>query len=217
MKNFDAQIKELAKQEKQEPIFDGIVNEKEYNAANKKILWILKEANSTGEEGSWDMRKHIDERLNTGKGILKGWSGTFKKIVYVTNGLLNNLEWNDNLRHPSSDPNVINELKKMAYINVKKTGGSSRTDSNMLREHYNKNKTLLFEQIKEFKPDILIFGGTFKYFKEDLDVSQMNNYGSCKATNINGQIYIDAYHPQYTIKEETYFNDIINAVKSESK
>ena len=158
----------------------------------------------------------VATNLKTNKGILNGWSSTFKKIVYVTNGLLNNLNWNDDLHHPGYDPNVIDELKKIAYINIKKTGGTSRTDANMLQEYYNKNKDLLFEQIKEFKPDILIFGGTFKYFKEDLNIFQMNTYGSCKATNKDNQIYIAAYHPQYTIKEEIYFNDIINAVKSES-
>jgi len=37
-----------------------------------KILWILKEANSTGENESWDMRDHINEKLKTETGIRKG-------------------------------------------------------------------------------------------------------------------------------------------------
>lgn len=64
--------------------------------------------------------------------------------------------------------------------------------------------SLLFEQIKEFKPKIIIFGGTYKFFQED--------FGSCSAISQNDTLYIKAHHPMYTIKEEIYFNDILRAV-----
>jgi hypothetical protein len=53
-------------------IFDGIVNEIDYNKTGIKILWILKEANSTGENESWNMRDHINGKLKTETGIRKG-------------------------------------------------------------------------------------------------------------------------------------------------
>ena len=37
-------------------IGDGIVNEERYWQAKPRILWIMKEANSTGEDDAWDMR-----------------------------------------------------------------------------------------------------------------------------------------------------------------
>lgn len=221
MKNFDEEIKAAAEKEGKAPIFDGIVDEKMYNAASKKILWILKEANSTDEDGSWDMREHIALKLkpeNENYDVWNKWQKTFTKIVYVTNGLLNNIGWRDELRHPNGDPDVIDELKKMAYINVKKTGGVSSTPVAVLKKHYTQNQALLRKQIDAFKPDILIFGGTFHLFKDDLKLPEVNKYASCNAISKDGQIYIDAYHPQYfAISDEKYFNDIVNAVKSESK
>ena len=150
MNNFNKEIDQIADHFKKPAIFDGIVSEKDYENANPKILWILKEANSTGEDGSWDMRGHIRLKLKTDKGILKGWSSTFKKIIYVTNGILNKLSWNDELYHPGYKPSVIDELKKVAYINLKKTGGGASANDKELREYYDYSKNLLHAHINEF-------------------------------------------------------------------
>lgn len=212
MRNFDNEIKKIAEHFKREPIFDGIVSEKDYLNSEIKILWILKDPNSSGEDGAWDMREHIKSNLKTKNGILKGWSATFKKLIYVTNGILNNLSWNDELSHPSYKPEVIDELKKIAYINIKKTGGGSVANANDIQEYYNYSKKLLFEQIEEFNPSIIIFGGTYKFFQDDLKLDNLEDFGSCSATFKNNILYIKAHHPMYTIKEEIYFNDILKAV-----
>ena len=120
--------------------------------------------------------------------------------------------WNDDLHHPGHNPDVIDELKKIAYINVKKTGGGAVANDSELYEYYNTSKDLLFEQINEYSPDIIIFGGTYKFFKDDLNLGDLKSYGSCDAISKDGRLYIDAYHPMYTIEEETYFNDILKAV-----
>lgn len=213
MTNFDKEIQKIGEHFKKPPIFDGIVCEKEYEKANPKILWVLKEANSTGEDESWDMREHIRLKLKTKTGILKGWSSTFKKIIYVTNGVLNNLTWNDELYHPGFKPSVIDELKKVAYINIKKTGGGAVANKSELQRYYYFSKQLLLDQINAFHPSIVIFGGTYKFFENDLNLGKLKSFGSCKSISKDGRIYISAYHPMYTIKEEDYFNDILKAVK----
>lgn len=213
MKNFDEEIKKIAEHFNREPIFDGVIDEDKYLKSETKILWILKDPNSSGENGSWNMREHIKSKLKTKKGILKGWSTTFKKIIYVTNGILNNLEWNDELLHPTTEPYVIDELQKVAYINIKKTGGGSNSLDNELKEYYDFSKEILFQQIEEFSPDIIIFGGTFKFFSEDLNLGKLVDFGSCYAIKKNNRIYIDSKHPAYfSLKEEKYFNDILKAV-----
>lgn len=215
MRDFKEEIEEIANYFRGEPIFDGLVNEKEYEKSSTKILWILKEANSTGESGSWDMRGHLNSKIKTKDGILTGWSNTFKKIIYVTNGILNDLAWNDDLHHPGYDPDVIDELKKIGFINIKKVGGGASANPIEIGEYYSKSKTLLFNQIDEFNPDVIIFGGTFKYFKDDMKVHSMMEFGSCHASLSEKRILIDAYHPAYyKIKEETYFNYILRAYRS---
>mgnify|MGYP005850322515 CR=1 FL=1 len=212
MKTFDDNIKKIAEHYDKVPIFDGLVSDQDYQNSDIKIMWILKEANSTEEDESWDLREHILNELKTDKGILKGWSPTFKKIIYVTNGILNNLSWNDELYHPSYKPEVIDELKKIAFINIKKVGGGSVANKNELSKYYDYSKHLLFEQINEYNPNIIIFGGTYNFFHKDLKL-EFDKFGSCEATMVDNTIYIDAYHPQYTIKEEIYFNDILKAVR----
>lgn len=209
MKNFNLEIENAAKLFEKPPIFDGVVNENEYANANVKILWILKDANSTGEEDAYDMRLAISD-LKTETGIRKGWANTFSNIVYVTNGILNNSNWED-VRNYYDDPTVVDALKKIAYINVKKTGGTSQSIENELQDHYNKTKELLFNQINEFNPDVIIFGNTFRFFENDLDLNEMDSFGTCKATKDAKRIYINAYHPNARISQEDYFNDILKA------
>jgi hypothetical protein len=216
MNNFNTEIEKIAKHHRRAPIFDGVVSEKDYQESDIKILWVLKEANSSGENNSWDMREHIKNKLKTDTGIFKGWSSTFKKIIYVTNAILNNLSWNDELYHPSYKPEVIDNLKKIAYINIKKTGGGSSANHKEIQTYYEFSKTLLHNQIKEFSPNIIIFGGTFKFFQNDFDL-EFDDFGSCKATNHQGTLFISAYHPMYPFKEETYVKDILTAVRKFSK
>jgi hypothetical protein len=214
MKNFDADVKAKGLELKSEVVFDGIVNEDEYKKVKTKILWVLKEANSDGEKGSYDTRLAINDKIKTDSGIAKGYSNTFKKIIYVTNGIINDLDWSEDLFHPSYKPEVIDELKKIAFININKTiSGGATAKKVEIKKYYNEFKEILLEQIKEFNSDVVIFGGTYQFFKDDLEVNEMQSFGSCKASLGNGskRIFIDAYHPAYTIKEETYFNDILEA------
>src|SRR5690606_2002062 len=121
------------------------------------------------------------------------------------------------LYNPRFKPEVIDELKKIAYINIRKSiGGGAQADRSILQEHYNESRQLLLKQIKYLDPNIIIFGNTYDFFKSDLEINELNNYGTCNAKNMDNRIYIDAYHPASRLKEETYFNDIHKAVESES-
>ncbi|TQO38974.1 hypothetical protein GQ41_3642 [Arenibacter algicola] len=213
---MDAQIIDhISKEYNEKTISDGIVNHESYNNAEKKILWILKEPNSRNEPGSWDMREAISDKLKTESGILSGWQNTFTNIVYVTYGILKNKSWEE-IPFINKEPQIIDELKKIAYINVKKTAGSAKTKPSVLKDYYVRSKEILLEQIKTIDPDILIFGGTFYLFKDDLGLSELNSYDSCNALKVNNKIYVNAFHPQYFgITREKYFKDILNAIQIE--
>ncbi|WP_027075706.1 hypothetical protein [Maribacter antarcticus] len=209
MKNFDKEIERIGEHFGKPPIFDGIVSEKDYEKAEPKILWILKDANSTGEEESYDLRDAINN-LKTEYGIRKGWEKTFSNIIYVTNGILNQTEW-ENMPYPKDEPSIINVLKQIAYINIKKVGGGSKSVESELNEHFLKSKELLINQIVEFNPDVVIFGNTYRFFKNDLGLNQMNIFGTCHAIAKADRIYIDAYHPNARIAGKEYFEDILKA------
>ncbi|SEM31988.1 hypothetical protein SAMN04488008_1166 [Maribacter orientalis] len=200
--------------EGQEHILDGIVSTQHYELAKPKILWILKEPHSGNE--SWDVRKRI-QTLRENDRIAIGFDKTFTRIVYTTNAILNNIPWSEG--RIRTNPEMIDELQKMAYINVKKTGGASKTKPITLEQAYNKSKDILFKQIELIKPDVLIFGGTFYLFEKDLGLPKLNIYGSgtCHAQSKNGQIFLNVYHPQKPVITKDYVDDIMLAVKNERK
>jgi hypothetical protein len=209
MKDFNQEIEQLAKKFKKPPIFDGVVNEEKYQNSAIKIMWVLKDANSTGEVESYDLRDAINN-LKTDYGIRKGWEKTFSNIIYVTNGILNQKEWDD-IPFPKNEPEIVDILKQIAYVNIKKVGGGSQSVESELQEHFEKSKKLLLDQIEEFNPDVIIFGNTYRFFKNDLGLNQMNIFGTCHATAKSDRIYIDAYHPNAKISGKDYFVDILKA------
>lgn len=215
MKNFNKEIEELAKKFNKSPIFDGIVNEEEYQNSEVKIMWILKDANSTGEDDSYDLRDAINN-LKTEYGIRKGWGKTFSKIIYVSEGILNKTKWDD-IPFPKNKPEIVDILKQIAYVNIKKVGGGSQSVKSELQEHFEKSKQLLINQIDEFNPDVVIFGNTYQFFEKELGLNQMNIFGTCHATAKKNRIYIDAYHPNVRINGKDYFEDIIKAYNAFKK
>lgn len=214
MKSFNEEIEKVAKAFNRPPIYDGIVNEEEYVGSEVKVMWVLKEANSSEEE-SYDLRGAISD-LKTENGIKKDWEYTFKNIIYVTNGILNKMDW-ESIPYPHEEPKIVDVLKQIAYINIKKVSGGSEAVGSELHEHYQHTKELLFNQIEEFNPDVIIFGGTFHFFENDLDLNQLNIFGTCNATAKSDRIYINAYHPNARIKGQQYFEGILRAYNAFKK
>ncbi len=177
---------------------DGIVNKEFYKVSNVKILWILKEVNHDGDISDWDMTKILQD-IKTDYGIESGWEKTFGSIVHTTYGILNEKMW-DEIPYYYDKPEIVDVLKEIAYINVKKTAGDSTTHFTTLERAYVENKKLLFKQINDINPSIIIYGGTYYLFENDIEENVKNK--SIK--------HIDAYHPaQRQITHENYCNQII--------
>lgn len=177
---------------------DGIINIELYVKSKVKILWILKEVNHDGDIIDWDMSKILQE-IKTENGIEVGWEKTFGPIVHTTYGILNQKMWNE-IPYYYEKPEIVNVLKEIAYINVKKTAGDSTTHFTTLEKAYAKNKRFLFQQINDINPSIIIYGGTFYLFENEIEENVINKHIK----------HIDAYHPaQRKITHEKYCNQII--------
>lgn len=195
------------------PIYDGIVDLEIFKNTYPKVLWILKEVNSPEDECDWDMREAI-KSLKSSTGLKRGWGNTFTSIVYVSEGIIKNKEW-DEIPYLYDNPDTIDVLNSIAFINLKKNPGKSRANTIELYEAYVIYKDLLFKQINLINPDIIIFGGTYLYFKNDIPNDNFKHCGSCNVFKIDDKIFVDAYHPQYIgINREKYFTDIITGIKS---
>lgn len=195
---------------------DGIVDIEQYLNSDIKVLWVLKEANSS--EDDWDMREALASYLKTEKGLRYGWANTFTPIVYTTNGIFSEENW-DNMGDFTKDSDIIDCLQKVAYINVKKIPGGSVADGNVIQNFYNENKEVLHEQIKLINPDVIIFGNTMNFFDENFFAETFGPFEENKTNNHlhiyrnNKHLLLHAHHPNNkTIKHKEYCDFILDAV-----
>ena len=209
IEKIDSEIKEII-YDGRSAIYDGIVNIDEYLASEIKIMWILKEVHSVGDNGKWDLRDALNSLKNETQTAMKyEWTGTFNPIVYITYGILNEKYWEE-IPNTWDDPEIIDILNKIAFVNLKKVSGNSVANHNELFEYHNKYHHIIKMQIEAFCPDVIICGNTleiFDFFGTDYKENKEDNmiyYYSDK------HIIIDAYHPNNRkLKQQVYCDSII--------
>jgi hypothetical protein len=227
-KKIDAEIYALPTENSNiEPIADGIVNEEMYLKSKFKILWILKEPYDEIFEGKpigggWSVAKDALNSKKSGKEMSRE-KNTFFPMIYTSFGILNDgILWEE-MSDANHDQNVFDTIKKIAYINIKKTPGLTVCSSHIIAKHYDNNKKLLLKQIEVYNPDIIIGGGrTLKIMSNDLGLNDQTRkfYSDLdkdgKYTHgfyvSNNRIFVDAYHPGIRRNKESYCNNIIEGV-----
>ncbi|MDD3878136.1 MAG: hypothetical protein PHT69_16070 [Bacteroidales bacterium] len=186
---------------------DGIVNKEMYQNARLKILWILKEPDDNSGT-SWDMRDFLKSPRNlTVRDDNWNWKRTYKMIMLVSWGILNNFQSYE--KTLSDWENQGNEktlwvLNEIAFINLKKTGGASNSYPPTIRNAYNKFKELIWLQINTFKPDIAICGGTYEFINKDISQYCTENIQ-----------FVNNYHPNFRRGKNhmVYYNEILEEAK----
>jgi hypothetical protein len=206
---------------KKELIWDGVVSEEKYLDTNNKykIMWILKNGydDDLGFKLGTDLLKP-EERIKKANGKL---IPTLRGMIYITYGLLNDKSF-DEMRMHKIDSEMIEVLTKIAWVNISKASGERTSESEYIEKEYDFWKEILFKQIKTYSPDILIFGGTFKFFKNDwpkhFNGSLPDDTYFCQ--NENDMLIISTYHPSYPFREDAriclkdYVKKIIESVNT---
>lgn len=170
-------------------IRDGIINEDYYNKSNPKILFLMKEANDPSSESEWDLAKDFNERMiNNFPRRIAEWSW----------GISNGFQPLDKI---TDDTLLHNSLKMVAILNVKKSGGGSSTDLEILREHMKVNKEFIKRQINIIDPDIIIGGlGQTKHWGLLIeDINWVDSGYDIKIARWGKKKLIDFYHPSYRV------------------
>ena len=195
-----------------EPIPDGIYDAKKYLSSSPRIMWILKEPyddlNSAGRPcgGGWSLYEAYDNE--------DAWKNpTWQPMIYTSYGILNKLKWED-MNYIRDDKSMVDVLKQIAYINISKMPALKISNDSDLYTYYNIWRLILLNQIKVYDPQIIVFGNTFKFFKDDLIGNSVE-----PIKKIDGVVHIykrentllfDAYHPnQKIIDRGLYVNSII--------
>lgn len=154
--------------ENQGIIKDGKICQEDYEKANPKILWVLKQAyNKDGKcfdlikflneiitvlesKENNDKNEAIDKKIVSIEDFETSWK-TFYPIALTTCGVFD-------IKY-TYQYETFCSLKKIALINIiKKVGLKKTTPQQELEKEYEENKNELNEQIESYKPDVIIFG-----------------------------------------------------------
>ena len=104
------------------------------------------------------------------------------------------------------DENLLADFKKTAYINICKTPYEhGRNANDNLMEEAELWKEIVREQIALYKPEIILYGGTYNLLKNhqdfDIDHTYIDHTPSDSIAHIykdsKGTIIFNAYHPSY--------------------
>lgn len=205
------------------PIVDGVCDLQSYLNSKVKVMWVLKEPYDTFDDelgikcpngGGWSLLEDVfqsKERASKNK--------TLQYVIYPMYGLFNDLNYRE-MDYIRDCPDMAIALQQIAFINISKMPGLTVSKDKQIRSCYEIWKPILFKQIELYKPNVIIFGNTYKFFKKDLEAQgayQIDNV-TIKETNfINvfqlGETYLlDAYHPNVRKKKCYYVDSIIDTI-----
>ncbi len=86
-------------------------------------------------------------------------------------------------------------LKKIAVLNLKKSGGESISNDDNLQEYASDDWEEIKKQIDIIKPNIIVCGYTFKFIKGMLIEENTPSNPNWFYWNTKGQLILDYYHP----------------------
>lgn len=201
-------------------LIDGVVDPKEYFNTNPKIAWMLKEA-YTDEEDGGHIRDYYGQP-DAYRNFFRYHHQTWHPVIYASYAILNGFQrWND-LPYIRDQPTMCDIIRKIAIINASKAPSitGANTKSSNLANSFCEWWPIVKEQLDVLKPQVLIFGGTFKLYKNPLGLGKEPRHGRYKLVDIwrkDGKIFIDAYHPAYAISRKRYFDSIIDSVREWSE
>lgn len=189
-------------------IRDGINCKELYKQSPLKILWILKEAHAQDKSQSWDHRIFQTEQLFQHS----KWYSTFGQIIRVSRAILeNNYDYHfDSLKELSKD-SMLNIMKRIAVINVKKKAGDSKSEHEDIKKEYLKHRTILLKQIEDINPDVIINCSRIYELYTDLGEGESFGFDVNYYKEVNSRLIIHAHHPsKIGYKSET---EIIKILK----
>ncbi len=172
---------------------DGAMNEKLWESAPIKILYVLKETAGYDKCPAFNLKDEIPLWL-------KKAVPTYTKIAKLSLVLLKSFERKSSLtkeecKSLGKNPTALFEaLEHCAVINIKKTSGKSKSWDTVIRDNFNKNADFLQKQIDNLKPNIVIAGSSVCW--------------ECLSNNKNG-LFKDVVNKKLNKHDCKKFGDIV--------
>jgi hypothetical protein len=177
---------------------DGVLDEEGFAAARPKILWILKEPHA---RKGWDGKVEGDFRVWMRDNLIEylRWRQTYGPIVRVSYALLHGLD--DFAAVPEAGAVWQETMRRIAYLNVKKTAGGARATPASISRAFKEYGDLLVRQVEAIAPDII-----FNCAYGAANVRQALDDGGIR----HAARVAHLYHPAQTrLGAKAYFDDAL--------
>ena len=221
------------------PLTDGVADISEFLNRNYRVMFILKEGYDDFDEygyplgGGW-MITAGDQKGDYPNKV----SLTWRRIMQVSYGIFfEEKDFSKIPKIPSSfkGTDVYGRIiKSVAYINTNKMPAYKTSNDYDLRENFNFWKDILQEQMQLYDPEIVIFCGTYKFYKNsfselfgtkapsdtDMKINGDSNIVKGAFKDSKNRLFINAVHPgNGYLKggDEAFFSDIIKVVNDYKK
>lgn len=182
---------------------DGIISEKEFDKAPKKVLFITKEPNNPKKDAG-DFRKWWKDKIKYTFSI---------RIAEWSHGIMEGFPPYDDIKR--SDQLKLKALHKVAFMNIKKVGGTGNSEYASIFDHSKKYKDLILEEIKIIAPEIIILGVSWKSIRKELFGDGWKDSGyDIAIKKFNGAKLIDYYHPSSRTGTSATYSLLQNIINS---
>lgn len=195
-------------------ILDGIADIEGYANSSPRIAWILKEAWDKGD-GDWNLISEVI--ISTTKETISA-TPSFKRVAYTSWGLHTDSNWDD-IPWINQDENVSNAIKKIAWLNISKIAGDTKSADSRISAAYEDWNDILTKQLKIYDPQIIILGNTHKWVEKMLEIERPKGEADLKENsawaylNPNNKLIIWAFHPSKIMRDQEYIDDIVNIIR----
>ena len=173
---------------------DGFIKQDTFEKQEKKVLFIAKESNvSKGTDKDFFWLQSVVH----GDSVPKILS---RRILIMTNALFGN-----DFDTVKKDRDGYNILEKIAYMNINKRGGGSRSKDSEIEEYAKTYKEYIEKEIEIINPDLIVCGSNLVYRIVGGIVERKNDR----------PVLVEVYHPShYFISDKKYLERFHNALKS---
>ena len=168
---------------------DGIVCESSYEKTDPKLLFVAKEPNHPKGQG-FDFRKWWSEEVKY---------AFSKRLCEWAYGVQN--EFPPLSEFDTDETNKLATIRSIAFMNLKKVGGSGSSDHKVIRSATERDKCLLRQQIKIIDPDVIIGGiGDSRLWSLLFPGIMLRDCGfDIRVARVEHVRIIDFYHPSYRV------------------
>lgn len=211
------------------PIYDGVSDPASYLSSNPKVMFVLKEPydetrkDENGKTvpygGGWDFPRLLKKWSKDRKWPIRTW----QSVIYAMYGFRNGRYYNQ-MDYISEKPEMGDVLLSTCWINLSKMPGLSSSSNGKWKEAFRENwKDIFKEQVNLYKPDVIVFGGTFDSAwdcvmdSRDGGESVFASDGGLSLTKymLGDRLVLAAAHPgiRYNKDQEFWVNSIIDALR----